>query len=190
MPLIKPEDSLETIFNTIKHELHRAYLDKKHPFRYVNLATVGVDGVHQRLVVFRELSEDLKLTIYTDIRSEKVVDINFNPRVSLLLYHPQKQVQIRMEGHAGIHHRDELTHDRWQRVQGDARKSYGTILAPGTGIKQSTYDDYLTENEGQYFAVISIQISTVELLQLNRGEHIRVKYEKSATNWVGQWLVP
>ena len=65
--------------------------EKGHPFHYFTLATLGVDKFARlRLVALRNVSEDLKLTFFTDKRSKKVLHINENNRVGLLFYNPKK----------------------------------------------------------------------------------------------------
>ncbi|MEM6830901.1 MAG: pyridoxamine 5'-phosphate oxidase family protein, partial [Bacteroidota bacterium] len=97
--LISPKDELTTVFETVKHEIHRATLDKKHPFRFVVLSTFG-SSISSRYVVLRKVSENFHPIIYTDLRSQKVGDIRSHKSIQLLFYHPQKRVQVVISGEA------------------------------------------------------------------------------------------
>jgi Pyridoxamine-phosphate oxidase len=107
--LFKDTDSLEEIWQAVKHELHRGALDVKHPFHWVNLGTVSGDFPSVRTVVLRKVSEELHFFVYTDDRSEKCSDLKSNPNATLHFYHPKKQVQIRVKTQAKLHFQDDLS---------------------------------------------------------------------------------
>lgn len=190
--LIREGMTLEEVFQDFQHELRRGALDKKHPFRYITLAT-SYEGVPQaRYVVLRKVDEFLNLLLYTDARTPKVLEIQANQQVSVLLYHPQKRVQVRIQADASIHQADELAKLHWSRVQGDAQKAYNSKLTPGTDISspEDAFEWHEELSSDNFFAVVSLKPSSFELLQLNGLEHFRAKFEFTNERWMGTWLVP
>lgn len=187
--LIEKDYNLTTVFTTVKHEIRRATLDKRHPFRYVVLGTEAAP-VAMRYVVLRKVDDSLNLTLYTDHRSGKIHQLNAEPRAQLLFYHPGKKVQVMINGTAILHHQDSLALQHWQNVQGDARKAYASTLAPGTSIKQPK-DAYMWNSPmtAEHFTVIQFEPTRVEVLQLNGLEHLRAFFSKESS-WNGTWVVP
>ena len=66
---------LSNLLNDSKKQLASALKNKKHPFRYFTMTTIGEDGSpHSRTVVLSGFNpEKFTLTIYTDSRSNKVL---------------------------------------------------------------------------------------------------------------------
>jgi len=196
MMLISAKDSLENIFQTVKHELHRGALDPKHPFRFVSLATHSQSEIDLRYVVLRKLDKELNFYFFTDHRTTKVEQIKKEPPIALLLYHPGKRMQIRIKGHAEIHSQNELTKSFWPTVQGEAQKAYNSIIPPG-GIIPDPKDAYeWTEDMSDtFFSVIKIIPCQIEALQLNGLTHIRALFKKTeevngVDCWSSEWMVP
>lgn len=190
--LIKPGATLEVVFQDVQQEIRRGVVDKKHPFRFITLATVQNGIPEARYVVLRKVDEQFNFYLYTDARTTKVKAIQSNPMVSVLLYHPQKRVQVRVQTSAMIHHKDSLASDHWTRVQGDAQKAYNSILAPGEFIsvpeQAYTWEEELSNAEN--FAVILLKPCKLDILQLNGLEHLRAAFNFTAEGWQGEWLVP
>lgn len=179
----------QEIFKEIKSELHLGTTDNGHPFKYCTMATVGLDRVARlRTVRLRHVSEDMGLTFFTDKRSKKIIHIKENKNVSLLFYHPEKLMQIRIEGVAQIV-RDKLLLDNyWQKVQPDQRQDYTTTLAPGSKLPNPDTVDYL--KDGEHFCALDIQPFKFEYLKLQRPNHLRIRYSKEASGWEAEYLVP
>ncbi len=188
--LFTETESPSEIWQSIVHELHRGALDSKHPFRYVNLGTIGKSGPEVRTVVIRSVSQELGFLIYTDSRSEKVAELTANPMATLNFYHAQKRVQIRVKVKVEIHHQDELSKDFWNRVQGEAQKAYASTLAPGTPIPAPEAGfDWPEVMDDRFFTVLKVIPESIEALQLNGLRHLRILFSKSES-WEGKWLVP
>lgn len=189
--LFNRENSLEDIFQTIKHELHRGALDAKHPFRFVTLATQSKHGVDARYVVLRAIDEELNFYVFSDARTSKVGQLTLCPEMMLLLYHPSKRIQVKVSGKAEIKRNDEVTASFWSKIQGDARKAYNQILSPGTVIKNPeeafAWKGTLTDSN---FTVIKIIPIEIEALQLDGLEHLRVVFKLADKNWDKSWLAP
>ena len=126
---------MQSIFEEILSELQNGAKDREHPYHYFTIATLGVDKFARlRLVALRNVSNDLKLTFFTDKRSKKVLHIKENPRVSLLFYHPEKLLQLRIEGMATINSDQFQIQKTWETIGNEARKDYLTTEAPGPTI--------------------------------------------------------
>lgn len=161
-----------------------------HPFRYATLATVGLEQVPRlRTIVIREFDPgNMQLTFFTDSRSKKMVHIEENNKVSLLFYHPEKLLQLRIEGLAFKERDAGVLTDYWDDIREASRKDYTTEPRPGAEIKGPDQVEYMQGNEN--FAVVRIQPFRIEYLQLRRPNHIRVRFSRSGDAWSGGFLVP
>jgi len=186
--LLTSIDAPSHIWQTVLHELHRGALDPKHPFRYVTLATAGTQFPQVRTVVFRQLTSNLDFLVYTDTRSAKVQDLLEVPRVSLLFYHPKKQVQVRVKALASIHVDDELAQEYWRRVPEKRQSEYRSELAPGTRIEKPE-QGWETNVESAYFSVLKFTPLSIEVLQLAKDGHLRIQFDV-ASGWKGNWMAP
>ncbi len=193
--LIESGYSLETVFREVRDQLKRANSDKKHHFRFFSVATSGLAGqpVQSRIVVLRSFSDEWEFEFYTDHRSSKVEQIKNNPMLSALFWDPSKQVQVRMEARAVIHHEDDHANDHWMRVQGDARKAYTSLVVPGNTISapeeahqwpEELYDDH--------FSVIRCESVKILILQISGLEHLAYSFQKNRQtgNWQGSRTAP
>lgn len=181
---------MEQVFwKELNEELHKGTTKKGHPFRYMTLATVGLDHLARlRTVVLRKLNENLDLTIFTDKRSKKVIHIKENNKVSLLLYHPKKMLQLKIEGKARIIEDPETLKKYWNGIQPNSRKDYITKKAPGTVIKNPDLVTYMDDEH--HFCMIEIKPYKIEYLKLKRPNHIRIKYSKEGEKWEEEFLTP
>jgi pyridoxine/pyridoxamine 5'-phosphate oxidase len=177
------------ILKEVKAELHKGVTEKGHPFRYCILATVGLENIpRQRTVVLRELGDDLHLNFYTDLRSKKIIHIHENKKVSLMFLHPEKLLQIRVEGLAKIH-RDHATLDKHRKnLLAINKKNFSTAAAPGTTIANPNAVDYL--KDADYFCVVEVNPFKIEYLKLEHPNHIRVRFAREGADWDGEYLVP
>lgn len=173
----------------VREELQKGPKEKGHPFRYFTFATVGLDHVARlRTVVMRTVDKDLNITFYTDQRSKKITHIKENKRVSLLLYHPKKLLQLKIEGIA-TYRNDKATKDSfWDSIPKSAKKEYTARRSPGTIISHPDTLEYLS-NEN-HFCVVEITPYKIEYLKLEQPNHIRVRFSKVDTKWKTEFLVP
>lgn len=181
-------DSLVDIWQMLLHELHRGALDPKHPFRYLTVATLGDQFPQVRTVVLRQFTADLEFLVYTDARSSKVQELFEVPRVSLLFYHPKKQVQVRVQALATVHVEDELAQAHWMRVSEKRKSEYQSELGPGKQIMHPK-EGWGSSSEHSYFSVLKFSPLCLEVLQLAKEGHLRIQFN-CASEWGGSWLVP
>lgn len=179
----------EHCFEELSKEIHNGVTKKGHPFRTITLATVS-NGTNARIctVVLREVSKNLTLTIYTDSRSEKINNIRINNRASLLFYHPEKLLQLKIEGVAELVNDTDRLKTIWNGIQVSSKRDYTTTVPPSTEI--SNPDDVAYLEDENYFAMIDIVPSKIEYLKLKRPNHIRVAFNKDGLDWNATFLVP
>jgi hypothetical protein len=139
-------------------------------------------------VVLRQLSSTMEFLVYTDVRTAKVRDLLETPRVSLLFYHPKKQVQVRVKAIATLHVEDALAQEHWKRVPEKRQSEYKSGLVPGTRIETPDLG-WETQSESTHFSVLKFSPLSIEVLQLAREGHLRMQFELAA-GWQGTWLVP
>ncbi|WP_439475155.1 pyridoxamine 5'-phosphate oxidase family protein [Algoriphagus formosus] len=187
--LFSKEESLEEIWQAVKHELHRGALDLKHPFHWVNLGTVSGDFPSVRTVVLRKVSEELHFFVYTDYRSEKCSDLKSNPNATLHFYHPKKQVQIRVKTQAKLHFQNELAEKLWETIPNHRRSEYSGVQTPGIPISNPQEGWNQGDFENHFFTVLELEPLEVEVLQLRKEGHLRVLFAREK-EWEGTWLVP
>lgn len=180
---------INSIFKELSNEIRKGITERGHPFRFITMATVGTETIARlRTVVLREITEDLRITIYTDSRTTKINHITVNNQVSFLLYHPEKMLQLKVEGTAQIVTNTERLKSTWQTIQPNSRKDYIAQTTPGSLIKNPDNVEYMEEEN--YFSIIDIIPSKIEFLKLQRPNHIRALFTKTDNNWKGEFLVP
>ncbi|UWX54018.1 pyridoxamine 5'-phosphate oxidase family protein [Maribacter litopenaei] len=179
---------MDIFWNELQEELKRGTTEKRHPFRFGTFGTVGIDKLPRlRTIVLRHVYENGYLSFYTDKRSKKVIHITENPNVSLLFYHPEKLLQVKIEGLASIVTDEHKLQTMWRDIPESNKKDYTTDNAPGSTLKNPDNLEYLTGDH--FFCMIEIEPFRIEYLKLKRPHHIRVAYAKE-DNWKGEFLVP
>lgn len=171
-----------------RRELINGHTKKHHPFRFFSLATIHNNKPRQRTVVLRRLLPNFKILFYTDIRSQKVEDLEENNAISALFYHPKKLLQIKIDGVCRLIKDSKDIEPYIANLPTTSRKDYITSLAPGSEIKNPDNVEYL--NGEINFCAIQILPKTIEILQLKRPNHIRIQYTLENNEWKGQFLVP
>jgi len=195
--------TLSEFLKEAKALLIRAAADKRSPMRTPAMATTKEGIPYQRTIVLRKYdSSKDEMLFYTDIRSDKVKDLNENPVVSVLFWHPRKKMQIRTIGQVEILHGDPLCEQHWNNIPPLGRLSYATQLAPSALLKEASDNldpkvwhseepplreetDYAFQN----FAILKVQIEEIEILLLSYDGHRRAQFVQK-DQWNGSWIVP
>lgn len=189
--LIEPQHSLKEILEIVKGEFRKAVALKRHPFKYVVLSTSNGAFVNSRYVVLRKFTEVNSFLLFTDARSEKMHDFKTNDTCSLTFYHSGKKLQVRVNGKAVIHQHNEVSQRYWNGVKGNSDKAYTSVLAPGERIEHPeqafAWDETLNDT---HFVVLEIVPQEIDVLQLNRDEHIRVGFSDFNDSLKASFLVP
>ena len=188
--IVQPEMDPKEAFQACQREWTRASVDKKHPFRFLILSTIAVGEPRSRYVVLRKYDSN-RFFLFTDARSEKVEELRKNPKASLLFYHPKKGLQTRVRVDILIHHQNEIAEELWTTVQGHGQLAYGSKLAPGSIIDsyQEAFDwpEKITD---EHFAVIEASAIELDILQLNRSEHLRFRARLHQGEWQVERCTP
>ncbi|MCB0586694.1 MAG: pyridoxamine 5'-phosphate oxidase family protein [Phaeodactylibacter sp.] len=176
------------LFELAKAELLRSNAGPRHPFLFFNLATFG-QYPEVRTVVKRHTGPDLSILFFTDPRAPKVSQIRENPRVSALFYHPEKKLQVRMNGQADIIAEGDNGYDQLLESvkNGGSLKDYSTRQPPGSIVTDVSDIEFIEE---LYFLAIRIQPLYIDVLQLGRERHQRRGYTLEEREWREAILVP
>lgn len=168
-------------------ELLRSNKDRKHPFRLLQLATVGKDYPEIRTVVKREMNADWTFLIYTDLRTPKVKEIEDHSKVSLHLYHPKKQLQVRLKGEAEVLTSGALFEEHLAKAKSAPSVSdYTSRQVPSTELR----GEEPSYGENMHFGLIHVITMEIDILKLDRAGHQRAYFSKKKEGWSEKKLVP
>ena len=169
-------NDLDLTLKEIKYLLSRGVKDRKSNFHYTVLSTIKNYTPESRTVILRSFNEEIfELNVHSDLRSDKIDQIEKNNKVSCLFYDDKKKIQIRI-----------------------TEKPGSEVLEPTQGfpdefINNSPDDDNSIKGL-KNFTIIKIIISKIEWLFLASQGHRRAKFEidreGSLTKISRKWLVP
>ena len=190
--IVTPNMSLQKAWEKVFNQVKEAATGNSHPFRYVILGTVDLNGTpHQRTVVLRDFDEGSLFTIYTDSRSGKVSQIEKNDAVSLLFYHDTNRLQLRVAGNASIIRSGNEHARRWKNVGSKHAHSYTSLIPPGDEIDDPETAFNWDTDSSENFCILKIRAKSMEFLQLNGVKHLRGKREiNQDENETFNWLAP
>ncbi len=187
-------DSLPATLDRVLALLEEGTARRKGAAHAPTLATVGLDGRPRlRTVVLRGLDRGTRsLRFHTDRRSEKVPEIEREPRVALHVYDAAAKFQVRLEGRATLHAADAVADEAWAGTRPMSRVCYGTLPAPGTVIPDGGAFALPAEDGSdggrENFVAIVMAIDRVETLYLAYGGHRRATFRFGPDE--ATWLVP
>ena len=191
MAIISHNNNIDEIPNLVFLELSRAASKKKHPFKNVVLTTINEKNPKSRWVVFRKLTHNKNLLIYTDFRSKKIQELRKNLKCGLLFYQNKQGLQVHFNASCTIHHNNEFTKKYWQFIAGSSSENYTTVYPPSTAINTICDGHRIDKNlNDRYFSIIEFYPSEMSVLQLSREGHIRANFIKVDNNWKGFFIVP
>ena len=191
MPIILPKNKIEEIPSIVFSELRKGASKKKHPFKNVVLTTLSKETPISRWVVFRKLTLEQNILIYTDSRSEKIKNLRANSNGGLLFYNNKQGLQIHFSTVSTIHQNNELTKKYWQGIVGTSSQNYTTIHPPGLPINNINDGQKIDKNlNDKYFSIIELCPICMSILQLSRDGHIRASFNKINNEWKGTYIVP
>ena len=182
--------------------LEAACTDLSHPFRFGTFGTAHVGSCALRTLVLREARpSDRQLLCHSDFRAPKIRDIQQQPRVEWLLYHPADKVQLRATGLAIMHHTDAVAREAWRATPLPSRINYCTAALPGSPIDAPEHawcapvrPGELTQEQSETgwpnFAVIVTTIDRLEFLQLDSTGNRRAEFAWNGGRFHAAWLVP
>ena len=195
-------DNHEDIFDDIWKRLGRGAADRRSPFHTPVVGSTDVAGhVHQRVMVLRKVDRPAaSLRFHTDIRSAKTAQVD-GARVALLGYDAGAKIQLRVQGTAAIHTDGPDVDAAWTATSPSGRRSYLTILAPGTAsgtatsglpddmaLRTPTADETLLGRAN--FGLLVVSVDRLECLHLAHDGHRRAAFTRLGEEWHGAWLIP
>lgn len=179
-----------------------ATLERGSPLRTPVLGTVSVSGCNLRTVVLRQVVEAERLLVCnTDRRSPKVQEIEAQPRVSWLFYHPEERVQLRVAGQAHLQQDEALLDQQWTGLSLANRRDYAVInppgsplAGPGTGLPETlagkTPSPAESETGRQNFAIVVCQADWLDWLLLGDEAHFRAQFSWQQDGLSATWVTP
>lgn len=191
------------ILKKIWKHLDLGVIDRDHPFHQGVFATVSDHKPAVRTVILRRFwRKNLRrLAFHAHLGSPKIAEIEANPKISWLFYHPEKRFQVRIEGVAIIHATDELADEQWQSTELFSRRCYiGEAPSqpsgkPTSGLPENLIDRKPTPAESEAgrknFVVISSTIDSIDCMELEVKGHRRSLFvwnEKGELET--KWLTP
>ncbi|GIG34631.1 pyridoxamine 5'-phosphate oxidase family protein [Cellulomonas pakistanensis] len=167
---------------------------RRTPFTLASLATASADGApRSRSVILRAWDVDRAvLGIATDARSAKVREIRADPRVALVVWDDDTQVQVRLEGRAAVLEDADERRRRWDALGTRSRRGYATLAAPGTPVDPGgtpAQDDDEAAWFGR-FAWVEVAVDRVDRLDLSTDPHDRVVAERDGAGWRARRVAP
>ncbi len=176
-----------------------------HPWSHGSLTTLSnsqCDAMspRSRTVVLRR-SDCVARTIdcYTDVRSEKIADLEAaGHSVCWLFYDPLSKIQLRLQGTATVVNNAQAD-AAWCETSLHSRSAYLSVEPPGKKVAgdapPSTADRVVnqvdSERGRENFRVIRTQVKEVDWLYLRQGGHVRalLRYLDDGNVDVS-WMVP
>lgn len=162
----------------------------------MNVATVDANQRPQvRTVVLQEAYPlSRQLDFYTDARSQKWAELKAHNPIALHFHSNRHRVQIRLAGLACFRG-EQARSVAWKRLHEGAKGLYAQSIRPGLPIAapQDGSPSILTGKNQAYakFAVVNIQIESLDWLELDREIHRRALFRyKPGGEFVATWLAP
>lgn len=181
--------------------LVRGGADRRSPMHTPVVASVDADGLPSTRVMVLRKADPVHGTLrfHTDARSPKVRQLDGKP-VSVLAYHAQENVQLRISGVARIGRDDAEVDGIWNQSTLFARRCYLAQQAPGTPLPgpasglpewieglQPTAEQIAPARPN--FAVLWVGVTAIDWLHLANSGHRRAVF-RSDDGWAGAWVTP
>lgn len=176
------DDILDRIWQALREATSR-----RTGFTLGFLATTGVGGGPRvRAVILRNFDQaPARIYFATHMHSDKIAEIQEEPRVALTLY--DDSVQLRIRGTASIAD-DVERHGAWEGLAQHSQQIYAPVGRPGEAIETAELaDDAGTAFER--FALIRIDLEHLDWLDLAADPHQRWQFHREVHDWVGQCVV-
>jgi pyridoxamine 5'-phosphate oxidase len=196
-------DALSAVLGSSWDILLKGALSRKSPAHSPVVATVGDDGFpEQRVMILREAACETRiLRFHTDARSPKIGQIARAPHVSILAYHPEEAIQLRIQGIATTATLSDEAEAAWQSSTLFARRCYMSEFAPGTASTDSASGlpmwiagkmptEEQIEPARENFAILRVEVVSIDWLHLANNGHQRALLTFVDNSWRGKWIIP
>lgn len=193
---------LSEVLQASFHQMDDAAINRKSPFHSPVVASIGIEGPNQRIMVLREFdTENRMLRFHTDIRSPKINELANNEKISILGYDPDNRIQLKLYGIAQIYNEGDIATEAWLQTDTMGRRCY--LCEPGSGAKSSDPISGLsedlqsrrpsieeTESGRKNFAVILITFNQLDWMFLSAQGNRAASFKFENEEWSGNWLIP
>ncbi|MDJ1007302.1 MAG: pyridoxamine 5'-phosphate oxidase family protein [Paracoccaceae bacterium] len=171
--------TLDGTLDEVWQRLARGVADRDAPARHPVLATVGATGGEARIVILRSADRAAgRLTVHTDLASEKVAELRSNPAATLLVWEASVRFQIRLRVRAEVAKGDAAL---WEAVPEASRAVYGGVPMPGESLADpAAFEPFPTRDR---FGVIDCTVREIETLHLGTP-HRRARFRDGTAGWV------
>lgn len=164
--------------------------------RYIQLATVDSQGMpHCRTVVFRGLTDDNKLVVLSDRRTDKYTQLAHHKYAEVCWYFSKTREQYRFsvvaELIAGCDHKT-LADDHWARLSDAGKKQFmwGDPGTPRNSTIPLKVDGDMNVTPA-HFCVLLLDVEKVDYLNLRGNPQSREYHHKNGQgSWRCQSVIP
>ena len=186
-------------------QLGRALVEPGQQWQLPVFSNIGQDGrPESRTLVLRSADHDRRiLTCHTDRRSPKVPALAANPAISMVFYDRKSRTQLRVNGTARVHADDEIAREGWANTKLSSRRCYLAPYGPSEECEEwvanlpddlhhSAPEAEQSEAGWENFAVIRINVTEMERLDLHHDGHVRCRWRwnDGSDEPVAAWLAP
>lgn len=180
--------TLAEIHAELWRQLSLAAQDRGHAWRTPVLATADADGLPDaRTLVLREVQAAARqLTVYTDARSAKVLQLQARPQGRLVCWSPALGWQLRLRLAIQVQDDGLAVTSRWVKLRASpAARDYLSPLPPGAPIGGAPPSP--NGPRRHHFAVLQCQVTAIDWLELHAAGHRRACFDADGD---GVWLTP
>lgn len=165
-----------------------------HPFRLLQLATLGVDGCpRSRSIILREADATAgTLVFWIDRRSNKFQELLRNPFVALSAFDGLRNVQLRLEGRASVQFDPQRKREIWNVLKPQSKQLFSRFCPPGTVLDDpaEAWREEPETDSDEHFCIVTVNVDRVEWLDLADTGHQRARFSRLARGWRKEWLAP
>jgi len=186
-------DDLDEVLAEAFRLFSRGAADRRSAFRTPTIATVGPDGAPRlRTMVLRRFEPATRrLTLHTDRRAAKLIDIAHQPCVAVHVYDARAALQVRLSARARIHAGDAVAREAWAAGAPSSHFGYAITPAPGTEIAAPPPAAIGGGAGFGNLALVTLTFDTLEWLWLYHGGHRRACFAWAEDgSHRSAWLVP
>lgn len=190
---------LDAIVDRAWSDLEKATGEPGHPYRLGELATVHPErGVAARTVVLRRVDRaGRRFWCFADRRSDKILEIEADPRIAWVSFDPMMRIQLRWSGRARVVVDGELVDASWAGMNDTQRDEYACAASPGTVLNEGwdrpeTPPKRVAPQEArQWFCMIEILVERLDWLALNPVGHQRARFKWDSSGAMrSAWVAP
>jgi len=186
-------DDLDEVLAESFRLLARGVADRRSAFRTPTIATVGPDGAPRiRTMVLRRFEPAARrLTLHTDRRAAKLIDIAHQPSVAVHVYDARVPLQVRISARAQMNAGDAVAREAWAAGAPSSHFGYAITPAPGTEIAAPPLATIGDGTGFGNFALLTLTFHMLEWLWLYHGGHRRARFAWADDgSHSSAWLVP